>query len=77
MYCSAGTIIHSGSSHYWWDGEVVEKTYWTIGAFSLMKHKEEIIKEVRKLHSDICPIVAFNEIDGNKDFLEWIDEYVG
>jgi len=27
-------------------------------------------------NSHICPIVAFNEIDGNGDFLGWIDESV-
>ncbi len=73
----AGTMIYSGPSHYWWDGEVQEKVYWNVGAFSLMKHKDKIIDQVRKLHSDICPIITFNEIDGNQDFLDWVDEYVG
>ncbi|MBU0460720.1 MAG: divalent-cation tolerance protein CutA [Nanoarchaeota archaeon] len=72
----AGTMIYSGNCHYWWDSEVVEKVYWNIGAFSLMKNKDRIIEEVRKLHSDKCPIVAFNEIDGNDNFLEWIEDSV-
>lgn len=73
----AGTMIYQGNCHYWWDDKVVEKVYWNIGAFSLGKHKQEIIDEVKKLHSDQCPIVAFNEIDGNEEFLKWIDESVG
>lgn len=73
----AGTMIYSGNCHYWWNNEIVEKRYWNIGAFSLMKRKNEIIDEVRKLHSDECPIVAFSKIDGNKEFLQWIDEFVG
>ena len=73
----AGTMIYSGNCHYWWDNEVIEKKYWNIGAFSLMKHKDAIIDEVKGLHSDECPIVAFNEIDGNKEFLQWIDEFIG
>ncbi len=73
----AGTMITSGNCHYWWEGKIVEKVYWNIGAFSLMRHKQAIIDEVRKLHSDICPIIALNEIDGNEDFLQWIDESVG
>ncbi len=72
----AGTIIYSGNSHYWWKGEIVEKIYWNIGAFSLLEKKDEIIDEVRKLHSDVCPVIAFNTIDGNVDFLEWIDDSV-
>ena len=70
----AGTMIYKGNSHYWWKGEIVEKLYWNIGAFSLTKNKDKIIEEVRKLHSDECPIIALNEIDGNEDFLTWIKE---
>ena len=65
----AGTMIYKGNCHYWWEGKVVERVYWNIGAFSLMKHKEAIIDEVKKHHSDECPIVAFNEISGNEKFL--------
>ena len=72
----AGTMIYKGNCHYWLNDKVVEKMYWNIGAFSLMKHKQAIIEEVKKLHSDECPIVAFNEIDGNKEFLKWINESV-
>lgn len=68
----AGTIMYSGNCHYWWKDEIVEKVYWNIGAFSVMAHKDAIINEVKKLHSDECPIIAFNEIDGNEEFLEWI-----
>ncbi|EKD43513.1 MAG: hypothetical protein ACD_72C00244G0003 [uncultured bacterium] len=70
----AGTMIYSGNSHYWWKERIEEKIYWNIGAFSVLEHKDTIINEVRKLHSDVCPIIAFNEIDGNKDFLQWIDD---
>ncbi len=72
----AGTMIYDGNCHYWWDSKVVERKYWNIGAFSLMKNEQKIIDEVRKLHSDKCPIVAFNNIDGNDDFLKWIRESV-
>lgn len=72
----AGTMIYKGNCHYWWDNEIVEKMYWNVGAFSLMKNKDKIIEQVRKLHSDKCPIIAFNEIDGNTDFLKWIDDSV-
>lgn len=70
----AGTMIYSGNSHYWWKGEMVEKIYWNIDAFSILENKNAIIDEVRKLHSDECPIIALNAIDGNEDFLEWIEE---
>jgi len=70
----AGTLITSGQSNYWWENKVQEKTYWEVGAFTLEKHKDCVIDEVRKVHSDICPVIYFFAIDGNADFLEWIDD---
>lgn len=66
----AGTMINKGDSYYRWQGEVVEKDYWKIEAYSLMEKKQAIIEEVEELHSDDCPIVAFNEIEGNQEFLD-------
>ncbi len=76
MKLVAGTMIYSGNCHYRWDGEIVEKVYRNIGAFSLMKYKDAIIHEVKKIHSDVVPIIAFNAIDGNEDFLQWIEDVV-
>jgi len=76
MKLVAGTMIYSSNCHYRWNGEIVEKVYRNIGAFSLMKHKDAIIREVKKIHSDIVPIIAFNAIDGNDDFLQRIEDVV-
>jgi periplasmic divalent cation tolerance protein len=70
----AGTFISKGNCHYWWDNKVNEKAYWNTEAFSIIKCKENIIEEVRKIHSDEVPIIAFNEIDGNTEFLKWIED---
>jgi periplasmic divalent cation tolerance protein len=72
----AGSLIIKGPSRYWWEGKIVEKEYYNISAFSLMKNKLKIIEEVKKIHSDKCPIIAFSKIDGNKEFLKWIKESV-
>jgi len=72
----AGTMIYKGNCHYWWQGKIVEREYWNIGAFSLLKHKKAIIDEVKKIHRDKCPIIALNKIDGNEEFLKWIKESV-
>lgn len=72
----AGTIINKGNCHYWWDKEIVEKEYYNVQAFSLIKNKEPIISEVKLIHNDKCPIIAFMEIDGNEEFLTWIKESV-
>lgn len=73
----AGSLIISGRSRYWWAGKVVEKVYYNIQAFSLFVKKDQIISEVKKLHSDECPIIALVPLDGNIEFLEWIKENVG
>lgn len=72
----AGSLIIKGPSRYWWDNKIVEKIYYNIQAFSLVKHKNKIIKEVKKIHSDKCPIIFFSKIDGNLEFLDWIDRSV-
>lgn len=69
---AAGTLITKGDSRYWWEGEVVEKEYYNVRAFSLMKNKQKIIDEVEKIHEDETPIIAFHEIDENEKFLNWI-----
>ena len=72
----AGSLITKGPSRYWWKGSIVEKEYYNISVFSLSKNKDKIIKEIKKYHSDKCPIISFVEIDGNQEFLEWIEKSV-
>lgn len=70
----AGSLIIKGPSRYWWKGKIVEKEYYNVQAFSLLKKKKKIISEIKKIHSDKCPIIAFFQMDGNKEFLDWISE---
>lgn len=72
----AGSLIIKGPSRYWWEGKIVEKEYYNISAFSFFKNKNKIIEEVKKIHSDECPIIAFTIIDGNQEFIDWIKESV-
>jgi uncharacterized protein involved in tolerance to divalent cations len=72
----AGSLIIRGPSRYWWKNKIVEKEYYNIQAFSLMKNKPKIISEVRKIHSDKCPIIAFFKIDGNDEFLNWVKKSI-
>ena len=72
----AGALILKGPSRYWWKEKIVEKEYYNLQTFSLMKNKSEIIAEVKKNHSDECPIIAFFEMDGNDEFLKWVEESI-
>ncbi len=68
----AGALVLKGPSRYWWKDEIVEREYFNVQAFSLLQKKSKIIQEVKKIHSDACPIIAFFKIDGNREFLNWI-----
>jgi len=72
----AGSLIIKGPSRYWWGGKIIEREYYNIQGFTLLKNKTKIIFEVKKIHSDKCPIIAFIKIDGNSEFLKWIKESV-
>ena len=72
---SGGLITH-GPSRYWWNGSIEEQEYYNISAFIPESKKEMLVEEVRKISHDEVPIVAFLPIEGNQDFLEWIDASV-
>ncbi len=76
MKLIAGSLIIKGPARYWWNKKIIEKEYFNIQAFSIIKNKDKIIEEVKKIHSDDCPIIAFSEINGNKEFLEWVKDSV-
>jgi uncharacterized protein involved in tolerance to divalent cations len=70
----AGGLITHGPSRYHWKGKIEEQEYFTISAFSLFKNKQKIISEVRKISSDETPVIVLLDIDGNDDFLKWIED---
>lgn len=72
----AGALLYVGPARYWWEGEIVEREYWNIQAFSLMKNKAKIISVIEGISSDECPVIAFYKIDGKQNFLKWIEESV-
>lgn len=69
----AGTLITDGDSRYHWKGDIVNETYYNINCYTLESNKQEVIDTVREIHSDETPIIEYTEIDGNQDFLEWIE----
>lgn len=68
--------MEEGVEKYIWEGEIVEKEYYNIQAFSLLKNKNKIIENVKKFHRDKCPIIAFFEMGGNREFLDWVKDSV-
>lgn len=72
----AGSLITKGPSKLWWKGKIVELTYFNISAFTINKHKKAIAEEVKKISKEEVPIIAFFDMEGNKEFLSWIDENI-
>ena len=72
----AGSLVIKGLSRYWWKGRIIDGEYINILGFSLIKNKIKIISEVKRVHSDKCPIIAFFKMDGNAEFLKWIKESI-
>jgi periplasmic divalent cation tolerance protein len=76
MRLIAGGLITHGPSHYHWKGKIDKHEYYIISAFTLLENKDRIIEETRKMHSDKTPAIVFVEIEGNDDFLKWIEDEV-
>jgi periplasmic divalent cation tolerance protein len=70
----AGGLITHGPSRYWWKGKIENQEYYDVSTFIPLSKKEILIGEVRKLTPDETPIVALFPMDGNQDFLDWIDD---
>ncbi|MDP8212290.1 MAG: divalent-cation tolerance protein CutA [Candidatus Zapsychrus exili] len=70
-------IVDKISSIFWWEGKVSKEDE----ALLIMKTKEdcfqEIVEEVKAQHSyDVPEIIAIPIINGNKDYLDWINDSI-
>ncbi|SFB84119.1 Uncharacterized protein involved in tolerance to divalent cations [Halobiforma haloterrestris] len=74
---AAGTRITSGTSHYRWDGEVAERTYWTVTAFTHSAQLSALYEFVEKRHEDDLPGITYTEIDADDEYLRWIRDAIG
>jgi len=70
----AGTFVNPGFSQYHWKDEIEEARYWRLEAFCPAERKDDIIELVESQSSEEVPAIAFSDIDGNQDFLDWIEE---
>lgn len=70
---AAGTRTASGLSHYRWEGEIHERTYWTVTAYTTATHLEALYDLVYQRHEDDLPGITYAEIDASDEYLEWIE----
>ncbi len=71
---TGGQMI-SSPARFLWKGKINDMLeYHTITSFTLEKHKEAIVVDVKKNSIEEVPMVQFIQFDGNEELLKWIDE---
>lgn len=68
-------IIDNINSLYWWQGDIQDEQE----AVLIVKTKEslvaELIEKVKSAHSYSCPcIIALPVLQGNKEYVEWLEK---
>ncbi len=67
-------IFDGVNSVFWWEENVQDETEAVLVAKTKESLVPELIEKVKALHSYSCPcIVSLPIVDGNKDFLDWIE----
>ncbi len=70
-------VIERMSSVYWWQGAVESAEEVVLLAKTTVPRLPALVEAVRSLHGYSCPcVVALPILDGNPDFLAWIDREV-
>jgi periplasmic divalent cation tolerance protein len=67
-------IIDNINSMYWWEGEIQDDRETIVIAKTRDSLVPELIEKVKSMHSYDCPcVVSLPIADGNKGFLEWVE----
>lgn len=67
-------IIDGMNSMYWWEDKVERNNETVLIAKTRKTKVKKLIKKVKSIHSYKCPcIISIPIVDGNKDFLTWIE----
>ena len=71
-------IVSGVRSFFWWQGKIDSADEVLLVIKSKKAKLKKIIAIVKSLHSyEVPEIIALPIIDGNKDYLEWIDDSLG
>ena len=70
-------IIPKISSLYWWQGKIESSKELLLVIKTKKTHLKKLIKEVKAIHVYTVPeIIALPIIEGNRDYLDWIDNSI-
>ncbi len=68
-------IVEDMQSMFWWNGGVEKDNEVVVVAKTKVGLVSELTEAVKSVHSYDCPcVVAIPVIDGNPEFLQWIQE---
>ncbi len=71
-------IVGGMRSMFWWNGKIDQERETILLAKTQVGLVGQLTEAVRSVHSDECPcVVAIPIIDGNPDFLRWIQSETG
>lgn len=68
---TGGQMI-SAPARFLWKGKITDMGYYTINSYTIEKHKDAIIQDVKQNSVEEVPMISFIEIDGNEELLDWI-----
>ncbi len=70
-------IIENMKSMYFWEGELQSSSEAVLIAKTIASHVPALVEKVKSLHSYDCPcIISLPVSDGNKSFMDWIQDSV-
>lgn len=69
-----GGPILQGPAKFWWKGEIVEMNYAYIFTYTLEKHKDAIVEEVKAVSVEEIPMISFIAFEGNEELVELIEQ---
>ena len=75
---ACANIIDGVQSVFWWQQKIDEAQEVLLVLKSRRDFFEKIVRTVKSLHSyEVPEIIALPILDGNPDYLRWIDESLG
>ncbi len=68
-------VIEQVHSTYWWMGKIENDAESLLIAKTKSELFKKLVEEVKKVHPyEVPEIIALPVVDGNEDYLRWIDE---
>ncbi len=75
---ACANIVEGVESVFWWQGKIDQAKETLIILKSKQSLFKKIVKTVKANHSyDVPEVIALPIVDGNPDYLKWIDESLG